>query len=79
MPSNHVTVPENVLRRLIKDVALIEKNLSSQSTNEDPEGELSDWAKKELARARKTPRSEYISLEEVEKQILARQATTTNR
>lgn len=28
----------------------------------DPEGELTDWAKKQLAKARATPDSEYIEL-----------------
>ena len=36
----------------------------------DPEGELSDWAKTELAEARDSPESEFISHEEVRKQIL---------
>ncbi len=34
--------------------------------------ELSDWAKKELAEARKTPDSELTSHEEVKKRILGR-------
>ena len=35
----------------------------------DEEGELSDWAKNELKRARNTPESEYISFEEIKKRI----------
>ena len=46
---------------LLKKAILIQK---------DPEGELSDWAKQELAEARATPRSEFVSHEEVKKIIL---------
>ncbi len=53
------------LDRLVKDVELI-KNIVSE------EGELTDWAKKELEEARKTPRSEYISHDEVKRRILAK-------
>ena len=38
----------------------------------DTEGELSGWAKNELTRARKIPRSENISIEELKKEILNR-------
>jgi len=54
------------LRSLIRDVALIKNVL----LNED--GELTDWAKKELAEARRIPNSENVSLEEVEKMIIER-------
>lgn len=51
------------LRKLIVDVTLIKNILLS-------EGELTDSAKKELAEARKIPRSACISHEEVKKRIL---------
>ncbi|MDO8516678.1 MAG: hypothetical protein Q7S33_00995 [Nanoarchaeota archaeon] len=35
----------------------------------DEEGELSDWAKNELKRARNMPESECISFDEVKKRI----------
>ena len=53
------------LDKLAKDVELIKEFVL-------PEGELTDWAKKELEEARKRPHSEYISLEEVKKKILAK-------
>ncbi len=60
------------LRRLIEDVAMIKDMLLLNSDMEDPEGELTDWAKEQLRIARATPRSQYISHEEVKKQTLAR-------
>lgn len=51
------------LTQLKKDIALI-KNILIEET------ELTDWAKKQLDVARKTPRSEYINHEEVKKMIL---------
>ena len=44
--------PED-LKKLMKDVALIKEILFFNSNIKDPEGELSDWAKKELKKARK--------------------------
>ena len=41
------------LRQLIKDIALIKEILFFNSNFRDPEGELSDWAKKELDESRK--------------------------
>jgi len=58
------------LKQLIQDVTLLKEILLSSFHKEDPEGELSDWAKKELAQARKTPKEEYISMEEIEKEFL---------
>lgn len=45
---------------LLKNALIVEK---------DPEGELSDWAKKELAEARKEDRENFISIEDLEKEI----------
>lgn len=50
---------------LIKEILLSRKEL-------DDEGELTDWAKGELAKARALPDSEYVSLKEIEKRILAK-------
>ncbi|MBI5803135.1 hypothetical protein HY448_00405 [Candidatus Pacearchaeota archaeon] len=47
-------INEKELRQLIQDVALIKNILLS-------EGDLTDWAKNELKRARNAPESEYIS------------------
>jgi len=48
---------------IVEDVELIKNILLS-------EGELTPWAKKELAEARKIPREQCISHEEVKKRIL---------
>jgi len=53
------------LARLASDVELIKNILMS-------EGELSDWAVKELAKARKRSRTEKLSHDEVKKKILAK-------
>ena len=60
-------IDEKELRQLIEDVALLKEILLSSVHREDPEGELSDWAKKELEKARKTPVSEFIPLENLKK------------
>ncbi|MEK6891648.1 MAG: hypothetical protein AABX25_00530 [Nanoarchaeota archaeon] len=51
------------LEDLKQDVALIKHMLSE-------EGRLSDYAKKSLEEARKTPESEYIKHEDLKKRIL---------
>lgn len=53
------------LTQLARDVALIKQMLLAQKSK-DPEGELSDWTKQELAEARAEPASSHQSLEEVE-------------
>ncbi len=45
-------------KQLIRDVALIKNILVS-------EGELTNWAKKELAKARAEKKEDYLSLEEL--------------
>jgi len=50
------------IRKLVVDVALI-KNLLAE------EGELSDWAKEELKKAREEPEEDYIELEDLRKEI----------
>ena len=57
---------KNIHKDLIKlrvDIKLIKNILLS-------EGELTDWAKNELAEARKVPNFECVSHEDVEKRIL---------
>lgn len=51
------------LAQLRNDVELIKNILLS-------EGELTDWAKKELARVRKIPESECVSHEDAKQMIL---------
>jgi len=62
------------IKRLMEDVALIKKVLFINK--EDPEGELTPWAKKQLEIARKTPLLQYTSHEEVKKRILPRKWVT---
>ncbi|PKP59818.1 MAG: hypothetical protein CVT88_04640 [Candidatus Altiarchaeales archaeon HGW-Altiarchaeales-1] len=61
------TVTLNILHKnimkLMDDMAYLKHLL-------DEEYELSDWAKKNLKEARKTPDSEYISQEDMEKEFL---------
>ena len=58
------------IKELIADIEEIKCFLYSLRYYHDPEGELSDWAKKELEEARKTPRNKSISMDDVEKMIL---------
>ncbi len=55
----------NDVQQLIVDVSLLKNTLLD-------EGELSDWAKEELAKARAEPEENYLSSEEVEKLILSK-------
>ena len=63
METQKIKVDANDLKQLVQDVQLLKNVLLS-------EGELTNWAKKELAEARKIPDSEMISLKEVEQMIL---------
>ncbi len=56
------------LAKLVVDVEIIKGMLAKK----DPEGELTDWAKKQLKIAREAPASEYVSHEEVKRRILAK-------
>ena len=70
MEAQMVKIDANDLRQLILDVKLMKEILLSGKLYYDYEGELSDWAKEELVKARETPDSEYISMEEIEKEFL---------
>lgn len=71
MQNNIVPIKVKDVNKLINDVALI-KNILLSGKICDDEGELSDWAIAELKEARKVHDSENISLEEVERMILAK-------
>ena len=58
------------LIKLKRDIELIKRALISKRNVGNRDLELTDWAKKELENARKTPESEYVPLEEVKKKIL---------
>ena len=60
-----IKVDANDSKQLIQDVQILKNVILS-------EGDLTDWAKEELAKARALPDSEYVSLEEVKKRILAK-------
>ena len=66
MANGVIKVRESDFIKVMQDIETIKSILLSQRTFSDSEGELSDWAKKELAEARKTPNSENITLEEME-------------
>lgn len=59
------------LIKLARDVSII-KNLLLEEKSEMGETELTDWAKEELKKAREAPEEEYVSHEELKKQILAK-------
>lgn len=70
MENQTININANDLKQLILDVKLMKEILLSGKLYYDYEGELSDWAKDELAKARETPDSEYVSMEEIEKEFL---------
>ncbi len=55
----------NKLNQLQIDIEFIKENI-------EEDGELTEWAEKELDEARKRPNSEKISHEEVKRRILAK-------
>ncbi len=61
-------ISKNEFMQLVHDVAMIKAFL--MPSKKDPEGELTDWAKNELAEARKIPDSELISMEDIEKEFM---------
>ena len=65
-----VKVDANDLKKLILTVEMMKEVLLSRRLHSDYEGELSDWSKKKLEEARKAPDSEYVSMEEIEKEFL---------
>ena len=70
MEAQMVKIDANDLRQLILDVKLMKEILLSGKLYYDYEGELSDWTKEELIKARETPDSELLSSEEVKQMIL---------
>lgn len=80
MKAGPVIIDAEKFNQLLHDVALIKQHLNDVAlikeilvaNQDDPEGELTDWVKGELAEAREIPDSENISLEELEEQIIAR-------
>ena len=65
-----VKVDAGALNQLFNDVALIKEVLIARGS--EPEGEVTEWAERELTKARKIPRSKNISLDELEKMISAK-------
>lgn len=70
MEHETINVDAKDFRQLVSDVAMIKSFLLYYKPCLDDEGELSDWAIKELDEARKTPKKEFISLGEIEKEFL---------
>lgn len=58
------------LEKVYKDVEEIKLQLRKLTMLVEEDFELSESAKKELEEARKTPRKEYVSQEEIEKEFL---------
>ena len=65
-------VKEEDIKQLIQDVEMLKEILFYNKNLQDPEGELSDWAKKQLKDARERNHSEKISHEEVKRRIIAK-------
>ena len=65
-------VKEEDIKQLIQDVEMLKEILFYNKNLQDPEGELTDWAKNQLKLARETPLSQYFSHEEVKKRILSK-------
>lgn len=63
MEANFTNVKIEDLNQLKNDIELIKNLLLS-------EGELTDWAKNELATARETADSVFISMEDIENEFL---------
>ena len=63
-------VKEEDIKQLIQDVEMLKEILFYNKNLQDPEGEISDWAKSELERAR--GRKTKISHEEVKRKILSK-------
>jgi len=55
---------------LFGEHGMVRKMQKLELEHKDPEGELSEWAKRQLAIARATPDSEAVSHEELKKRIL---------
>lgn len=72
MATEMIKVDPDEFRELVKNVEFIKAILLSHRPYPDPEGELSDWAKRELEESRASPDSENISHEEVKKMILGK-------
>ena len=67
MTSKMIKVNAGDFKKLTRDVEAIKTYLLPLR---DDEGELTDWAKKELARARATPLEDHISMERIEEEFL---------
>ena len=70
MEKDLTQVKSEDLKKIKEDLELIKEILFYNKNIADPEGELSDWAKKELKEARETPEGEYVSSEEIKKEFL---------
>ena len=56
---------EAVIEHLHKDIELMKKDLAVIKHILSEEGQLTEWAKKQLARAREEPESSYTDLDAV--------------
>jgi hypothetical protein len=61
---------QSEIKALRQDVKLVLREIEVIKNVVLDDGEMTDWAKKELEEARKIPRSEYISHDEVKRRIL---------
>ncbi len=57
------------LKQLETEIIKLKKEVAKIKSIVLDEGELTDWAKKALKKARETPLSEYSTLKEVEREL----------
>jgi len=65
-------IKEEDIKQLIQDVAMLKEILFYNKNLQDPEGELSEWAKEQLKKARDEPEEDYVSMEEMKKRVLSK-------
>lgn len=65
-----IQVDADSFNRLLNDVAIIKEFVLSGGT--ESEGEVTEWAKNELVKARKTPDAELIPHKKVKQIILSK-------
>lgn len=66
---NYLKKAVEEIRANVSDVEMIKAFFFCHRPCPDPEGEFTEWAKKELEEVRKTPDENYISMEEIQEEF----------
>jgi len=64
---------EDINQKILDKLNKIQIDIEFIKENFEDDGELSEWAKKEMEEARKRPEKDYVCLEDVKKRIVAKQ------